>query len=82
MQLNTELGSRHYEKLQQLQRTAGKDLRTLLELAIDELYARHQTAVGADALEILRKNGVVGCMHDDSDLSKNYKKELNWSSKL
>ncbi|MGB5686112.1 MAG: hypothetical protein WBM35_09880 [Candidatus Electrothrix sp.] len=47
MQINTELGSRNYENLQQLQRTAGKDFRTLLELAIDELYARHQPAVGA-----------------------------------
>jgi hypothetical protein len=51
------------------------------KLAIDELYAHHQIAVGADALAILRKNGVVGCLHDDSDLSEKYKEKLDWSSK-
>lgn len=50
-------------------------------LAIDELYARHQIAVGADALAILRKNGVVGCRHDDIDLSEKYKEKLDWSNK-
>lgn len=44
--------------------------------------ARHQIAVGADALAILRKNGVVGCLHDDSDLSEKYKEKLDWSGKL
>lgn len=82
MQLNLELGNRHYEKLQQLQHTVGKDARTVLELAIDELYARHQVAVGADAFEILRRNGLIGCLHGDSSLSENYKKELDWSNKL
>jgi len=81
MELNTELGSRQYEKLRQLQRTVGKDLRSVLELAIDELYARRHIAVGSDALAILRKNGVVGCLHDDSDLSENYKEKLDWSDK-
>lgn len=81
MELNTELGSQHYEKLRQLQRTVGKDLRSVLELAIDELYARHQVAVGADALAILRRNGVVGCLHDDIDLSEKYKEKLDWSDK-
>lgn len=82
MQLNLELGNRHYEKLQQLQHTVGKDARTVLELAIDELYARHQVAVGPDALKILRKNGMVGCLHGGSNLSENYKNELDWSNKL
>lgn len=81
MELNTELGSQQYEKLRQLQRTVGKDLRSVLELAIDELYARHQIAVGADALAILRKNGVIGCLQDESDLSEKYKEKLDWSNK-
>lgn len=68
MQLNLELGNRHYEKLQQLQHTVGKDARTVLELAIDELYARHQVAVGPDALEIFRKNGFVACGHFEAGL--------------
>lgn len=81
MQLNMELGSQHYEKLRQLQHTVGKDLRSVVELAIDELYARRQVAVGADALAILRQNGVVGCLHDESDLSEKYKEKLDWSNK-
>lgn len=81
MELNTELGSQQYEKLRQLQRPVGKDLRSVVELAIDELYARHQIAVGADALAILRKNGVVGCLHDESGLSEKYKEKLDWSNK-
>ncbi len=46
-----------------------------------EKYTRHQIAVGADALAILRKNGVVSCLHDDIDLSEKYKEKLDWSSK-
>jgi hypothetical protein len=34
MELNTELGSQQYEKLRQLQRTVGKDLRSVLELPL------------------------------------------------
>ena len=47
-----------------------------------EEYARHQVAVGADALAILRRNEVVGCLHDDCDLSEKYKEKLDWSNKL
>ena len=82
MQITTELDTIHYEKLQQLKQTMGKNLRALLEFAIDDLYARHQVAVGSDALAILRKNNLVGCLHDDSHLSQNYKQELDWSHKL
>jgi hypothetical protein len=82
MQINTELDAQHYEKLQQLQRTTGKDLRAVLESAIDELYARHKVAVGRDALAILRNNGFIGCMHGDGRLSQDYKQKLDWSHKL
>ncbi|MDM8564847.1 hypothetical protein QUF74_04260 [Candidatus Halobeggiatoa sp. HSG11] len=82
MQINTELDTQHYEKLQQLQRIMGKNLRTLLELAIDDLYARHNVSVGHDALTILQKNNFIGCLHGDGKLSQNYKQELDWSGKL
>jgi len=82
MHINTELDAPHYEKLQQLQRAMGKDLRGLLEFAIDELYARHKVAVGRDALAILQNNGFIGCLHGDGNLSQNYKQELDWSHKL
>jgi len=82
MQINMELSDQHYEKLQQLQRAIGKDFRTLLELAIDDLYARHKIAVGRDALTILRKNGFIGCLHGNGRLSEDYKQELDWKHKL
>jgi hypothetical protein len=56
---------------------SGKEYREVKQqLEKLEKYARHQIAVGADALAILRKNGVVGCLHDDSDLSEKYKEKL------
>jgi hypothetical protein len=33
-------------------------------------------AVGAQALEILQRNGFVGCLHEEDDLSVRYKEEL------
>lgn len=82
MQINTELDAQHYEKLQQLQQLMGKNLRTLLEFAIDDLYARHHVAVGHDVLEILRENNFVGCLHGDGKLSQNYKQVLDWEHKI
>lgn len=82
MQINTELDSRHYEKLRQLQCTMGKDLSTLLAFAIDDLYARHTVATGHEALAIFRQNGFIGCLRGDGQLSQNYKKELNLNDKL
>ena len=73
MKINMELGVSHYEKLQHLQRAAGKDIRTLLETAIDYLYARHISATGYDALNILRENGFVGCLTDSPNLSEDYR---------
>lgn len=35
-----------------------------------------ETAVGAQALEILQRNGFVGCLHEEDDLSVRYKEEL------
>jgi hypothetical protein len=80
MKINMEFGVSHYEKLQYLQRVAGKDIRTLLETAIDCLYARHIR--GSDTLNILRKNGFIGCLKDTSNLSEDYKQKLDWNDKL
>jgi hypothetical protein len=38
-------------------------------------------AVGAQALEILQRNGFVGCLHEEDDLSVRYKEELDWNDK-
>ena len=81
MQIITELNTDHYEKLQQLQMSMGKDVGTLLELAIDNLYEKYNVVVGYEALTILRNNEFVGCLHDDSNLSQNYKQKLDWSNK-
>ena len=40
-----------------------------------------ETAVGAQALEILQRNGFVGCLHEEEDLSVRYKEELDWNDK-
>ena len=40
-----------------------------------------ETAVGAQALEILQRNGFVGCLHEEDDLSVRYKEELDWNDK-
>jgi Protein of unknown function (DUF2281) len=39
------------------------------------------TLVGAQALEILQRNGFVGCLHEEDDLSVRYKEELDWKHK-
>ena len=81
MYIEVELDDQHYEKLRILQQATGRDAGAVLQRAIDELFAREQTAIGADALRILRKNGFVGCLHGDGSLSQDYKKELDWGHK-
>ncbi|MCV6637691.1 hypothetical protein [Candidatus Albibeggiatoa sp. nov. NOAA] len=41
-----------------------------------------QVAVGLEALKIFQQNNFVGCLHEESDLSVNYKQTLDWSDKL
>lgn len=82
MQIKTELDDQHYEKLQQLQKIMGKNLTALLELAIDDLYARPKVSIGHDALMILRENHFIGCLPGEGNLSQNYKQELDWNHKL
>ncbi|MEB3339093.1 MAG: hypothetical protein VKJ46_16600 [Leptolyngbyaceae bacterium] len=82
MKITVELESQDYQKLQQLQKNLGKDIDTVLMLAIEEFYDRHRVAVGAKALEILQRNGFVGCLQGEGDLSVNYKQELDWGNKV
>lgn len=42
MQITTDLDSSHYGKLRTLQTQLNQDVQTLLQLAIDDLYERHQ----------------------------------------
>ncbi len=82
MQIHTELDDQHYLKLQQLQSLLDKDINQLLSAAIDHLYNQHNIAVGSEALTILNKNGFVGCLQDDAELSQQYKERLDWGHKL
>ena len=55
----------------------NQDVQTLLQLAIDNLYERHQLTPpmteGRKSLAILRKNGFIGCLQGDGNLSQDYK---------
>ncbi len=82
MQIIAELDLQHHQKIRQLQKILGENIATVLEIAIDELYARHQTAIGEKAKQIFQRNGFIGCLHEENDLSLNYKCELDWSNKL
>jgi hypothetical protein len=43
-----------------------------LQLAIDSLYEHYQLYEGQKALAILQKNGFIGCLQGDGDLSENF----------
>jgi len=77
MQITTDLDSSHYNKLKTLQTQLNQDVQTLLQLAIDDLYERHQLnppmTEGQKSLAILRKNGFIGCLQDDGNLPQDYK---------
>ncbi|MGA7953597.1 MAG: hypothetical protein WCA07_08755, partial [Gloeobacterales cyanobacterium] len=40
-----------------------------------------ETAVGTQALEILQRDGFVGFLHEEDDLSVHHKEELDWNNK-
>ena len=82
MQITAELDAQHVQRIQQLHKILGKNIQTLLELAIDELYTRHQVASGTAAREIFQRQGFIGCLHEESNLSSQYKQVLDWSDKV
>ncbi|WP_353573032.1 hypothetical protein [Candidatus Albibeggiatoa sp. nov. BB20] len=41
-----------------------------------------EAAIGLDALMIFQQNNFIGCLHEEHDLSVNYKQALDWSDKL
>ncbi len=56
----------------------------LIERLTKEFQAKEEpsVAIGEDVLSILNKNGFIGCLHSNEELSQNYKKYLNWNHKL
>lgn len=82
MQITAELDAPHAYKIQQLHQQLGKNIPTLLELAIDELYARHQVACGKEVREIFQRHGFIGCLHEENQFSSQYKQALDWSHKV
>ncbi len=85
MKITADLDSLHYSKLTTLQTQLNQDVQTLLQLAIDDLYERHQLnrpmTEGQKSLAILRKNGFIGCLQGDGNLSQDYKQLLDWQDK-
>jgi hypothetical protein len=51
------------------------------QLTEDKSVPPQLVLVGAQALEILQRNGFVGCLHEEDDLSVRYKEELDWNHK-
>jgi Protein of unknown function (DUF2281) len=51
------------------------------QLTEDKSVPPQLVLVGAQALEILQRNGFVGCLHEEDDLSVRYKEELDWNNK-
>lgn len=76
MQITAELDAPHAQKIQQLHKILGKSIQTLLELASDELYSRHQVATGKAAREILQRQGFIGGLHAEENFSSQYKQAL------
>lgn len=73
MQINIELNAEYESKLLYVQqKTDQKDLKTLLEAAIDTYYNQLESPPKT-ALEIFTESGFIGCIQTDSHLSTNYK---------
>lgn len=82
MQITAELDQQHFERLQELEKQSGKDVSAIIKEAIDEMILRKKTVPAYQALEILGRNGFIGCMEGDGELSVRYKDKLDWSDKL
>jgi hypothetical protein len=73
MQINIELNEEYESKLFYVQqKTDQKDLKTLLEAAIDTYYNQLEPPPKT-ALEIFTESGFIGCIQADPNLSTNYK---------
>jgi hypothetical protein len=73
MQINIELNEEYESKLFYVQqKTDQKDLKTLLEAAIDTYYNQLEPPPKT-ALEIFQESGFIGCIQTDPNLSTNYK---------
>jgi hypothetical protein len=73
MQINIELNEEYASKLFYVQqKTDQKDLKALLEAAIDTYYNQLEPPPKT-ALEIFTESGFIGCIQTDPNLSTNYK---------
>lgn len=73
---------------QQLAQFANQTHQTktdVVKLALERLFESETplaTTEGERALQIFAQNGLLNALSADSDLSANYKAELDWSDKL
>ncbi len=73
MQINIELNQEYESKLAYVQqKTEQKDVKILIEAAIDAYYSQLEPAT-ITALEIFQESGFIGCIQTDMNLSTNYK---------
>ncbi len=73
MQINIELNEEYESKLFYVQqKTDQKDLKALLEAAIDTYYNQLEPPPKT-ALEIFTESGFIGCIQAAPNLSTNYK---------
>jgi len=73
MQIKLDLSEEYESKLVYVQqKTNQKDLKTVIEAAID-VYYRQLDPERKTALTIFRNSGFIGCGQTDPDLSANYK---------
>jgi Protein of unknown function (DUF2281) len=68
------------ESLQQKTSAKAEERKLTEDRSMPQLVSP-PTLVGAQALEILQRNGFVGCLHEEDDLSVRYKEELDWNHK-
>jgi uncharacterized protein YwgA len=77
MQIKIELNDEYESKLNYVQqKTDQKDLKAVIEAAIDAYYQQLEVLAEASettALEIFRESGFIGCIQADPNLSTNYK---------
>jgi DNA primase len=77
MYLNIELNSEYESKLVYVQqRTDQKDLKAVIEAAID-IYYQQLEPTRKTALQLLTESGFIGCVEADENLSTNYKQAVS-----
>ncbi|TVP83305.1 MAG: CopG family transcriptional regulator [Thioalkalivibrio sp.] len=78
MRVNARLDEAHTRKLDEICRRTGHSRTAVLRAAIDHYYAQ-QTQEPRQPAAILKQNAFIGCGEADSELARNYKRELTES---